>query len=126
MLLDFRADGSRERMTVELDKHYNLPLFTASNADQAEQSTVDLNMCITMESNQNLTEAEKFVMIHAILGHHGFASIRCLLKRGAFGCGHLQTKAAECITARTTPLKCASCEYGKGRRRSTGSTFAKE
>ena len=108
-------------LTVPYDKASNLPVSYAFQADQADHCLAELNLCVTEESNQNLSYSQKELMQwHFRLGHLNFRAVQAILKSGALG----HTPGAKAASRCAHP-KCASCQYGKGHRRPTKSTTTK-
>jgi hypothetical protein len=104
-------------VTCQLDERTNLPISMASN-DPLSKPTTRANLCVTDEKNQNLSHAQKELLRwHFRLGHLNFKSIQLLLRSKTLGESSLKRAAGKC------PIpKCASCQYGKQKRRPTGAT----
>jgi hypothetical protein len=104
-------------VTCYLDERTNLPISMAS-CNSRTQPKACANLCVTDETNQNISQAQKELLRwHFRLGHLNFKSIQLLLCSKTLGESHLKRAAGLC------PLpKCASCQYGKQRRRPTGTT----
>lgn len=123
--MDFTINGKGGKITMRKDgrtitcplcPRTNLPMIKASPAYVISQKSKELNLCITEESNQNLSLAQKELLRwHFRLGHLNFKSVQLLLRTGALGRTRLQTAASSCPHP-----KCSSCQYGKARRRPTG------
>ena len=88
------------------------------NVDKAaEQLDTALLSCVTEESNQNISPAQKrLLQLHFRLGHLAMDSVRWLAKHGALG-----AKIPTEILRAQAPL-CATCQYAKQVRTSTGAT----
>ena len=104
--MTFSIDGKHGKITMKdngdillcpLDKRTNLPILTGLLGLALNRQTVELNLCITDEANQNLSAAQKELLRwHFKLGHLNFKAIHLLLRMGALGQGRLQTSAAHC------------------------------
>jgi hypothetical protein len=95
----------------------NLPISNGYHPKAIPERAAELNLCVMDEANQNLSEAQKELLRwHSKLGHLNFEAIQMLLKSGSLGKNAITAAAARC----TTP-KCASCQFGKARRRPTDS-----
>jgi GAG-pre-integrase domain len=95
----------------------NLPTTDILDLKAMDSEVTQLHLCVTDESNQNLSEAQKELLRwHFRLGHANFDSIKLLLRSGSLasseGARSLHRAAAKCATP-----KCASCQYGKMKRR---------
>ena len=103
-------------ITCMLDERTNLPISIASS--KPTKPGCGIHLCVTDDENQNLSQAQKELLRwHFRLGHLGFRTIQMLLRSKALGESNLKRAAAKC------PLpKCASCQYGKQKRRPTGAT----
>jgi len=101
-------------ITCVLDERTNLPISVASSASRKPSAHV--NMCVTEEHNQNLSHAQKELLRwHFRLGHLGCKTIQMLLRSRVLGESNLKRAAGKCPVP-----KCASCQYGKQKRRATG------
>jgi GAG-pre-integrase domain len=90
----------------------NLPIIRASNSPPPIVNWKVLSACITIDNNQNLSEGQKELLKwHFRLGHLNARQIQVLLKTHILGKTRLITAASNC----TVP-KCASCQFGKGRK----------
>ena len=101
-----------------------LPISLAYNESTVERQTTELHLCVTDMANQNLSEAQKELLRwHFRLGHINFATIQLLLRSGALatseGAKTLHRAASKCELP-----KCASCQFGKMKRRPTESTIS--
>ena len=122
--MDFSINGKRgiitmrnngDVLTCSLDPTTNLPIAVGLSGYTVGQKMEELNLCITEEANQNLTEAQKELLRwHFRLGHLNFKAVQHLFRSGALGRTRLQTSASNCPHP-----KCSSCQYGKAKRRST-------
>ncbi len=113
------ADGNS--ITRPLDSRTNLPLVHGFKGRDVVGRLKELNLCVTDEANQNLTASQKELLKwHYRLGHLNLTAIQNLLKTGAMGYSRLVQSASKCEHP-----KCASCEYGKARRKPTSATTTK-
>ena len=104
-------------VTCMLDEHTNFPLSMASS-DVLFRPKACAQLCVTDEQNQNLTIAQKELLRwHFRLGHLNFKAIQMLLRGKTLGDSNLKVAAGRCAIP-----KCASCQYGKQKRRPTGAT----
>jgi hypothetical protein len=109
------------QVTSSLDPRTNLPFYSCINGSELSRRQIELNSCITEESNQNLSESQKeLIKWHFRLGHLNFTAVQHLLRAGHLGKTRLQSSAANCAHP-----KCASCQYGKARQRATPSEIKK-
>ena len=97
----------------------NLPVtlcFTETGMMQQHQA---LNNCVTNSTNKNLDPAQKELLKwHFRLGHASMGGLKLLLGTGTLAHSdamkNLHRRASKCDRP-----KCASCEFGKGKRRPT-------
>jgi len=105
-------------LTLHLDlrsRLYYMPTFT--NIQEAANEVVK-SLQLTQDSNANLSRGQKNLLrFHHALCHIGFSTIRKIGKLGWLGPKGLQLGD----TSTASPL-CASCQYGKGHRRNSGSS----
>jgi hypothetical protein len=103
------------RVSMPYNERNNLPTLYISTQQQTPDLDVELSLCVLDEANQNLTEGQKELLRwHYRFGHTNFTNTQRLLKSGALGHSPLQQAASRCAQP-----KCASCQYGKARRRPT-------
>jgi Reverse transcriptase (RNA-dependent DNA polymerase) len=105
--------------TVPLNAQTNLPTSQAYRSEAILQQLEHLNLCVTDSTNQNITESQKELLRwHFRLGHIGFASVQILLRTGVLaisdGMKALHRAAAKCELPR-----CASCQFGKAKVRTS-------
>ena len=94
----------------------NLPILVLSSPKDCQGQLQALHASLTMETNQNLTAAQKELLRwHWKLGHMDLRRIQRLLKTGALGDGPL-VKAASKVDLNKFPMKCGSCEFSKAKR----------
>jgi GAG-pre-integrase domain len=88
----------------------NLPVSAAFNKAALAQRAADIHLCVTDESNQNLSEPQKeLLQWHFRLGHINFDSIQLLLRSGALATSKgakLKHKAAGSCLIPSVPLAC--------------------
>jgi GAG-pre-integrase domain len=91
------------------------------------ERAADIHLCVTDESNQNLSEPQKELLRwHFRLGHINFDSIQLLLWSGALATS-IGTKLKHKAAGSCPHPKCASCMYGKQKRsRTPGSVSQKD
>jgi hypothetical protein len=100
----------------------NLPVITLSSPNATKDQLVALNACVTKEMNQNLSPPQKELLKwHYKLGHLGLQRVQALIRSGALGSHPLLRAAGTC----ERPL-CASCQYGKAKRRPVQSKTTRE
>jgi len=105
-------DGS-PTLTIPYDPVNSLPTSHGIRASSVCDKEASLNLCVTDETNQNLTEAQKeYLHWHFRLGHLCSDTIQFLLRQPSFGTSQKIRAASRC-----TPPKCAACEYGKAHRK---------
>jgi hypothetical protein len=116
-------------VTCRIDPGRNLPVCRGVCLGQNQKhanSKQDLlcaeaHLCVTDESNQNLSGAQKHLLQwHFRLGHLSFRAVQSILRSKALGNSGLDRAASKCIAP-----KCASCQFGKGKRRPTESKLSK-
>ncbi|GAX26628.1 hypothetical protein FisN_UnNu100, partial [Fistulifera solaris] len=121
-----RFSGDSSLIHVDLlDGHFldivyspenNLPTLEMFRKQSVALNAAKIRNCVTAAENQNLSEAQKFLLrLHFRFVHRSMKNIQALLKTGALG-KSAEVKAA----ARCDIPKCAACMYGKGKRKSTG------
>lgn len=99
--------------TIPYDPVNSLPTSHGIRASSVCDKEASLNLCVTDETNQNLTEAQKeYLHWHFRLGHLCSDTIQFLLRQPSFGTSQKIRAASRC-----TPPKCAACEYGKPHRK---------
>ena len=119
--LIFQDPNDNSYVRVPFHPRNNLPMSAAFNKATLSSRTVELNLCVTDETNQNLSESQKELLRwHFRLGHLNFAAVQQLLRSSALGSSSLQTAASKCEIPR-----CASCQFGKAKRRPTGITHSR-
>jgi hypothetical protein len=95
----------------------NLPLCLAWLPSGSPSLVAELNLCVTDAQNQNLSLAQKELLRwHYRLGHLHFESIRRLLRTGALS-QSAKVRALHRSAANCDLPKCASCQFGKAKRR---------
>jgi hypothetical protein len=100
----------------------NLPQIQMTSRKAIESDFQSLSACVVAEKNQNLTQGQKELLKwHYKFGHMGMRRVQNLLKSGAMGRHPLLNAASRC----EVPL-CASCAYGKAKRRATKTKTAKD
>ena len=112
---------NKPHLTMELDPSSNLPFCTATKSSTVLAQGHQVNLCVTAESNQNLTTSQKLLLTwHFRFGHLNFSTVQWILRSGIFGKNSIFSAAGKCDHP-----KCAACEYGKARRQPTKSTIRK-
>jgi hypothetical protein len=102
-------------LTIEYDRQTHLPRVRAYKDAVSTAGALALNGCVTSETNQNLTAAQKLLLRwHFRLGHIGFATVQWLGRKGYLGphgdkMGEMKLEAP----------KCAACQFGKQNKTST-------
>lgn len=97
------------RMSILYDRQTHLPRVRAYKNALKTADTLALTGCVTEESNQNLTAAQKLLLRwHFRLGHIGFATVQWLGRQGLLG-PHGEKMGAASLDA----PKCAACQFGK-------------
>ena len=109
------ANGNRA--SIHYNPKNNLPTCKMSNVIPIKTPVVN-HGCVTDSSNPNLSTAQKeLIKWHYRLCHHGLAAIQRLMQSGALGSSPLIKAASKCELP-----KCASCQFGKAKRRPTDAT----
>jgi hypothetical protein len=97
---------------VEYDPRSNLPIGYGCNA---AENAPQVNLCVTDDTNQNLTPSQKLLLQwHHRFGHLNLPGMQRLLRVAPFG-GEKLLSASRCTIPR-----CDVCEFAKGRRQPTG------
>jgi len=104
-------------ITLHLDLHSQLFYMPTFNNVQDAADKLVCNLQLTQDSNQNLSQGQQnhFCFHHALV-HIGFSTIRMIGKMGWLG-----LKGQQLGDSSSAPPLCASCQYGKGHMRNTGS-----
>ena len=106
-------------LTIYVDPHSNLPTCTAMSSTNVLAVGKSIHLCVTDESNQNLSVAQKLLITwHFRFGHLNFKAVQWILRSGIFGKSQPYRSASSCDHPR-----CAACEFGKARRRPTKSSI---
>jgi GAG-pre-integrase domain len=128
----FHADVTADRivlswktgpsLTVPYHPRNNLPIGYGYKATTVNSQENSLHLCVSDEANQNLHEAQKELLRwHFRLGHLNFDSIRLLLRSGVLASSEGE-KALHRAAAKCELPQCASCQFGKAKRRPTPSS----
>ena len=109
------------KLTVRYDNNTYLPIIRVYKDALNTASALALKGCVTEETNQNLTFAQKLLLrFHFRLGHIAFAHVQWLGRQGILG------SLGERMGAATLQApKCAACLYGKQSRTSASSKHTK-
>ena len=102
--------------TVQYNPRNNLPTHTGTfkETEEFHGEALEAALCVTEETNTNLTGAQKELLRwHFRLGHVGFQHIQWLVRSGK-----LLVTNPKAVANCDLP-KCASCEFGKATRRAT-------
>jgi hypothetical protein len=100
-------------LIVDYDTNNNLPVGLSHNSEQSP-SVLQANLCVTDDDNQNLTPAQKLLMMwHFRFGHRNLPFVQHLLRLPIF---HGEKYRA---ASRASLPKCAICEYSKAHAKST-------
>lgn len=115
-------DPTRNPIDAYHSLRNNLPTSRLYSPDDFKDGLMSLNATITStsEANMNLNEAEKELLRwHYKLGHINLRRIQHLMRSGTLShtesSRRLHTRCVKC----TTKPKCAACQFGKQKRRST-------
>jgi hypothetical protein len=103
-------------LVIEYERTSNLPVGLAYNAKSQNQDCIypQANLCVTDESNQNLTPSQKLLLMwHYRFGHCNMAHVQQLLCLPTFAGAKYQS------ASRADIPRCAICEYAKGHAKST-------
>ena len=117
-----KGPGGSNSVVARVNPTNNLPMTTAYSNSDVGSAPKALNAIISTVSseNMNLSEAQKeLVRRHNKLGHISYKRIQSLMKSGTLA--HSQAMRHPHTTAcKLTKLpKCAACQFGKQKRRST-------
>jgi Reverse transcriptase (RNA-dependent DNA polymerase) len=107
----------RLRINIPYQDSNNLPVLEMYCPQSVEANLHELGRCVLDEKNQNLSIGQKELLkLHWQHGHRNMKSLQDLLRTGALGTSPIQKAASNC-----TAPKCASCQFGKAKRRPTHS-----
>jgi hypothetical protein len=106
---------NKSHLTMELDLNSNLPFCVATRSVKVLSQGQEANLCVTAESNQNLTTLQKLLTWHFWFGHFKFSSVQWILHSGIFGKSSIFSSTG----------KCAAWEYTKAHQHPTKSTIKK-
>ena len=96
---------------MDYDPNNHLPIAVAKNLSGSQ---AQINLTVLDESNQNLTAAQKLLLVwHARFGHKGFSTLQRILRLFPFGSERFKS-ASQCVIPR-----CEVCEYSKAHRQPT-------
>jgi hypothetical protein len=100
-------------LIIDYDTNSNLPVGLGTNGNQSG-SVLQANLCVTDDDNQNLTPAQKLLMMwHFRFGHRNLPHVQHLLRLPIFS-GEKYKAASRAILP-----KCAVCEYAKAHAKPT-------
>ena len=106
--LEYDGVGSLE---VEYDSRSHLPIAVAKSIPT---EGAHANLAILNDTNQNLTPAQKLLLLwHCRFGHKGFQAVQRILRQVPFLSASFKS-ASKCTIPR-----CEVCEYSKAHRRPT-------
>ena len=116
-ILHYEGVGS---LKIDYDSKNRLPIALGKPIT-GDLTSPHLNLAVLNEANQNLTPAQKLLLLwHARFGHKGFQHLQTLLRAPPFS--SVAYKAA----SRCQPPRCEVCEYSKAHRQPThGATQSK-
>jgi hypothetical protein len=102
-------------LSLDYDSTSHLPIGLAYNGKRSPQdvplSFLQVNLCVTDEENQNLTPAQKLLMMwHYKFGHCNMAKVQSILRLPIFTGDKYRS------AARAELPKCATCCYAKAHR----------
>mmetsp|Transcript_15021 Transcript_15021/g.28265 ORF Transcript_15021/g.28265 Transcript_15021/m.28265 type:complete len:2300 (+) Transcript_15021:159-7058(+) len=102
-------------LELEYESTSHLPIALATNGRvRNSDEKIQVNFCITDDSNQNLSPAQKLLLMwHFRFGHKNLPQVQSLLRLPVFQ-GSKYTAAS-----RTELPKCATCLYAKAHLKST-------
>jgi hypothetical protein len=102
-------------LVLDYEETTFLPVGLAWNATQSQNIIhPSVNLCVTSEENQNLTQAQKLLLSwHYRFGHRNLPFVQHLLRLPVFNSEKFLAAAKADIP------KCEICEYAKGHARST-------
>ena len=110
---------NKSPLTISVDPNSNLPTCVGNTSATILSLGKSIHLCVTDESNQNLSVAQKLLITwHFRFGHLNFKAVQWILRSGVFGKSPTYRSASSCEHPR-----CASCEFGKARRRPTKSSI---
>lgn len=110
-------------VVVPYDDSNNLPISYGFSSNMLTARETEINSFITDDSNQNLSPSQKELLKwHFKLGHASLPAVQALLKGGRLAQSDSQTNLHRQVGRCVLP-KCASCQLGKARRRSSHGTI---
>ena len=99
------------KLNIEYDPNNHLPIAMAKNLSG---TSAQINLAVLDESNQNLTAAQKLLLLwHSKFGHKGFSSLQRILRHSPFTSERFKG-ASKCTIPR-----CEVCERAKAHRQPT-------
>ena len=101
-----------ERVNIKYDPKNNFPTHDVIIPNQRENKdiTFKTTVCVTKESNQNLTSSQKYqLQWYFILGHLGFQHVQWLIRTW-----HLKVQLNTKLVYNCERPKCDACEFVKG------------
>lgn len=100
---------------IEYDQQTHLPVGLGCNALQSASTLQpQVNLCVTDDANQNLTPAQKLLLMwHFCFGHRNLPQVQALLRLPVFDSDKYRS------ASRASIPKCAICEYAKAHTKST-------
>ena len=121
-LSGIQGDPSRNPVTAFINPATNLPTTMAYQYNATTKVPQSLNAVVTTvhSDNANLTEPEKELLRwHYRLGHLSFQKIQALLRSGVLSHSEQTRRLHRAACKLTHPPKCAACQFGKQRARTT-------
>ena len=104
--LDF---GDGEIVDIPYDQNTYLPLLYCHKDALGTANALALKSCVSDETNQNLTRAQRILLRHHFrLGHTGFRLVQWLGRNGWLGNDGISMGKSNCDVP-----KCAACQLGK-------------
>ena len=114
-LSGIEGDSSRGRITAPTNKTSDLPVSIGRSVPK--YNSVINAYSVVANENFNLTAAEKELLRwHQRLGHIAFRKVQHLMRSGVLAHSE-STKRLHRIACRSSPVKCAACQYAKQRAR---------
>ena len=112
---------NKPHLTMDLDLNSHLPFCLATQSTNILTQGQDKNLCVTAESNQNLTTSLKLLLTwHFHFGHLNFSTVKWMCCSGIFGKNSIFSFASQ-----YNHPKCVACKYRKVGQQPTQSKLQK-
>jgi hypothetical protein len=105
------------RLVVTYNEDNNLPMSEVLSPASLDKLNTEFHTCVVSEANQNLSHSQKQLLKwHFRLGHINMQTIQGLLRSGILATTEPQKKLHRAAANCELPV-CASCQFGRAKRR---------